>query len=162
MRIGIYPGSFDPVTNGHLDIVERASRLFDELRVAVGANPSKTTLFSVEERVNLLREVCAPFENVQVDRFDGLLVEYALSQNACAVVKGLRAISDFEYEFQQTQINRRLAADLDTVFVMTSTDYSYLSSSIVKEIVRYGGAIAGLVPDVVDRALRHKLKMGRD
>ena len=159
MRIAIYPGSFDPVTNGHVDIVQRAARLFDQVRIAVGVNPSKHALFSVEERVSLLQEVCAPLQGVVVDRFEGLLVEYALSQGASAVVKGLRAISDFEDEFQQAQMNRKLSEEIDTVFVMTSTEYSYLSSSIVKEIVRYGGSVSGLVPEPVERALRRKLEL---
>ncbi|MCA1595717.1 MAG: pantetheine-phosphate adenylyltransferase, partial [Chloroflexi bacterium] len=130
MRIGIYPGSFDPVTNGHVDIVQRAARLFDRVKVAVGVNPSKRIpLFELEERLALMEQVFAPYPSVQVDRFTGLLVEYALAQGACAVIKGLRAISDFEDEFQQAQMNRRLAPDIDTIFVMTSTEYSYLSSS---------------------------------
>ena len=158
MRLAIYPGSFDPVTNGHLDIVQRAALIFDQVRVAVGVNPSKVPLFDVAERLAFLEEVCAPFPNVRVDKFTGLLVKYALAHKACAVVKGLRAISDFEYEFQQAQMNRRISPEIDTLFVMTSTEYSYLSSSVVKEIVRYGGSVAGLVPDVVEQALRAKLK----
>lgn len=158
MRIGVYPGSFDPVTNGHVDIVQRATRLFDQVKVAVGVNPSKRIpLFELEERVALMEQVFAPYPAVQVDRFTGLLVEYALAQGACAVIKGLRAISDFEDEFQQAQMNRRLAPAIDTIFVMTSTEYSYLSSSIVKEIVQYGGTVTGLVPEVVEEALKRKL-----
>jgi pantetheine-phosphate adenylyltransferase len=158
MRVAIYPGSFDPVTNGHLDIIDRAARLFDEVQVAVGINASKSALFSLDDREEFLQEACRGKAGVQVDRFSGLLVEYALARRACAVIKGLRAISDFEDEFQQAQMNRRLAPEVDTVFVMTSTEYSYLSSSIVKEIVRYGGSVAGLVPDFVERALVQKLR----
>ena len=157
VRIAVYPGSFDPVTNGHMDTVQRAARLFDEVRVVVGLNAHKQPLFSADERVGLLEQVCAGIPNVQVDRFTGLLVEYALAQGACAIIKGLRAISDFEDEFQKAQMNRRLAPDLDTVFVMTSTEFSYLSSSVVKEIVRYGGSVSGLVPEVVQHALAEKL-----
>ena len=157
MRIGIYPGSFDPVTNGHLDTIERTTHLFDEVIVAVGVNASKAAMFTVEERMDLLRQVCSPFPNVRVDRFGGLLVEYALARKASAVIKGLRAVSDFEDEFQQAQMNRRLAPEIDTIFIMTSTDYSYLSSRVVKEIARYGGSVAGLVPEVVEKALKEKL-----
>ena len=159
MRIAVYPGSFDPVTNGHVDIAQRATRLFDRVKIAVGMNPTKrVSLFDLEERVALMEEVFAAYPSIQVDSFTGLLVEYALAQGASAVIKGLRAISDFEDEFQQAQMNRRLAPTIDTIFVMTSTEYSYLSSSIVKEIVRYGGSVAGLVPEVVEQALKRKLE----
>jgi pantetheine-phosphate adenylyltransferase len=159
MRIAIYAGSFDPVTNGHLDIVQRVAHLFDRLIVAVGVNPSKRNfLFEPDERVRLLEAACAPMANVTVDRFTGLLVEYALAQKACAVIKGLRAISDFEYEFQQAQMNRFLCTAVDTLFVMTSTEYSYLSSSVVKEIAGYGGSIKGLVPQAVEQAICNKLR----
>jgi pantetheine-phosphate adenylyltransferase len=156
-RVAIYPGSFDPVTNGHLDILARAARLFDEVRVAIGVNSAKRAVFDADERQRLLDIVCGGMPGVVVDRFTGLLVQYALSHGACAIIKGLRAVSDFEYEFQQAQINRRLCPEIDTVFIMTSTDYSYLSSSVVKEIARHGGAVAGLVPAAVEEALRLKL-----
>lgn len=137
MKTAICPGSFDPVTNGHLDIIGRAAEIFDEVIVAVGNNPGKRTLFTVEERVALLKTVLAEtgLDNVRVDHFDGLQVDYARAQNAQVIVKGLRALSDFEYEFQMALTNKKLAPELETVFMMTANEYAFLSSSLVKEIV---------------------------
>jgi len=152
-RIAVYPGSFDPVTNGHLDVIERASRLFDRVVVAVGRNAGKSALFAPEERVDLLREACAPWGNVEAVSFDGMLVGLARENGASVLIKGLRAVSDFEYEFQMALANRYLAPDIETLFLMTSAEYQFLSSSIVKEIARVGGDVAPLVPPVVARRL---------
>jgi pantetheine-phosphate adenylyltransferase len=157
MPDAIVPGSFDPVTNGHLDIIERASHLFANVGVAVAKNSAKTSLFSVEERIEMLQEVCAHLPNVSIGSFDGLLVEYAAQRGAGAIVRGLRAVSDFEYELQMALMNRRLYPGVETVFMMTGAEYSYLSSSIVKEIARLGGSVEGLVPDSVRQRLRDKV-----
>ena len=149
MRIAIYPGSFDPVTLGHLDIIRRASGLFDRLIVAVMHNQNKKPMFSVEERKEMLRLTTADLPNVEIESFGGLLADYAHSKNACVLVKGLRAVSDFEYEFQMALANRKLNAELDTVFLMTSSEYMYLSSSVVKDIAVHGGSVAGFVPDEI-------------
>ncbi len=147
MRIAIYPGSFDPVTLGHLDIIKRAAGLFDRLIVAVMHNQNKTPMFSVEERRDMLLKTTEGLENVEVESFGGLLAEYAKNKDACAIVKGLRAVSDFEYEFQMALANRKLNNELDTVFLMTSAEHMYLSSSMVKDIVTHGGRIEGFVPE---------------
>jgi pantetheine-phosphate adenylyltransferase len=150
--IAVYPGTFDPITNGHMDIITRGHRLFDEIIVALLGNPEKEPLFSVEERMEIIREVVAHLSNVRVESFEGLLVDYARSRNATAIVRGLRALSDFEYEFQMALMNRRLAPDLETVFMMPSETYSYVSSRLVKQVVRLGGDVGGLVPrEVIDR-----------
>jgi|SRR5579872_2129287 len=153
----IVPGSFDPVTNGHLDIIGRAAAMFDSVLVAVARNYTKAPLFSADERVDMLREVCAPWSNVGIDAFEGLLVNYAFERNATVIVKGLRAVSDFEYELQMALMNRRLNGNVETVFLMTGPEHSYLSSSIVKEIARLGGTVEGLVPQRVEELLRNKL-----
>jgi pantetheine-phosphate adenylyltransferase len=158
---GLCPGTFDPVTNGHLDIIERASRHFDRLVVGVLQNPSKAPLFSVEERVSLLKEVTAALEGVEVGSFSGLLVDYAKQQNASVIVKGLRAITDFENEMQMAQMNHRLG-DVETFFVSTNPNWSYLSSSLVKEIARLGGDVEGLVPPVVKERLLERLGEERE
>ncbi len=158
MRIAIYPGSFDPITNGHLDILERAMKLFDKVIITIARNSSKSPLFTEEERLELIRKVVAPFKSVEVDSFDGLLVEYARKQNAIAVVRGLRAISDFEYELQMALMNRKLSESLVTTFLMPNEKYTYLNSSIVREIARLGGNINGFVPPEVQQALEQKLK----
>jgi pantetheine-phosphate adenylyltransferase len=153
----LVPGSFDPVTNGHLDIIARAASMFDEVRVVVAQNASKSPLFGLAERIAMLEEVCRPYGNVTVETFDGLLVEYAERTEATVIVKGLRAVSDFEYELQMALMNRRLSKRVETVFLMTGAEYSYLSSNIVKEIARLGGAVEGLVPKSVEKRLREKL-----
>ncbi|NLM03948.1 MAG: pantetheine-phosphate adenylyltransferase [Clostridiales bacterium] len=157
MNIAIYPGSFDPITNGHLDIIDRASRIYDKLIVSVLQNPNKNPMFTLEERVKLIKEVVKSYDNVTIDSFSGLLIDYAKSQNANVIIKGLRAVSDFEYEFQMALMNRKLSSDIETVFLMTSSQYSYLSSSIVKEVASFGGCIRGLVPEVVQTAIFKKI-----
>ena len=152
----LVPGSFDPVTNGHLDIIERAANMFGSVIVAVARNNSKTPLFTTEERVAMLAESCAVWHNVTVETLDGLLVQYALDHEVAVIVKGLRAVSDFEYELQMAHMNRRLSRAVETVFMMTGSEYSYLSSSIVKEIARLGGSVEGLVPDHVGTRLQQK------
>jgi pantetheine-phosphate adenylyltransferase len=156
MNRAIYPGSFDPVTNGHLDIVERGCRLFDEVIVAVAANESKNPLFNIDQRLDMLHETTARFRNVVVTRFEGLLVDFARESEARAVIRGLRAISDFEFEFQMALMNRKLDASIETIFLMPKEDYTYLSSRIVKEIARLGGSVDAFVPETVARALREK------
>lgn len=156
MRRAIYPGTFDPITNGHLDIIERSARLFDEVIVAVLINAEKQPLFSIEERVEMIRLVNR-WENVQVDTFDGLLVEYAIKKNAQVIVRGIRAVSDYEYELQMALMNRRLEPRIETVFMMAAEAYSYLSSRLIKEVFRLGGSVKGLVPDVVEEKMRAKL-----
>ncbi len=150
------PGTFDPVTNGHLDIIERAGRHFDTVVVAVLDNPAKEPMFSVEERVSMLKEATAAFRNVEVSSFSGLLVEFAKERRAPVIVKGLRAVTDFEYEIQMAQMNRRLAG-VETFFMTTAPNWSYLSSSLVKEVARHGGDVSGLVPAVVGERLVDKL-----
>src|SRR5579872_5156764 len=157
MPAAIVPGSFDPVTNGHLDIIERAAHLFVHVTVAVAINSAKAPLFALEERVQMLEEVCSHLANVSVGTFTGLLAEYAQQCGARAIVRGLRAVSDFEYELQMALMNRRLCPGVETVFMMTGAEYSYLSSSIVKEIARLGGSVEGLVPDSVRQRLRQKV-----
>jgi pantetheine-phosphate adenylyltransferase len=152
----VCPGSFDPVTNGHLDVVERASRLYDQVTVAVLVNETKTGLFTVEERMDMLREVTPDLGNVTVDSFQGLLVDYCRDRSIPVVVKGLRAVSDFDYELQMSQMNNRLSG-IETLFVATNPDYSFLSSSLVKEVARWGGDVGGLVPDAVLARLRGRL-----
>ena len=152
----LVPGSFDPVTNGHLDIIERAANMFDAVIVAVARNNSKTPLFTMDERLAMLAESCAVWHNVTVATLDGLLVQYALDHDVAVIVKGLRAVSDFEYELQMAHMNRRLSRAVETVFMMTGSEYSYLSSSIVKEIARLGGSVEGLVPDHVGTRLQQK------
>jgi pantetheine-phosphate adenylyltransferase len=156
VRKAVCPGSFDPVTNGHLDIISRASDLFDEVTVAVLINKSKEGMFSVDERLEMLRIVAADYPNVKIDAFRGLLVDFCKAHGIPAIVKGLRAISDFDYELQMAQMNRSLAG-VETVFVPTSPEYSFLASSLVKEIATYGGDVSGLVPLDVLRRLRYRL-----
>jgi len=158
MRRAIYPGSFDPVTNGHLDVIERARKLFDEVVVAVAHNDEKQPLFSLEQRLDLLRETAGRIENVRISEFSGLLVEFARAQNAGAVIRGLRAVSDFEFEFQMALMNRNLNAAVETIFLMPKEEYTYLSSRIVKEIARLGGNVSSFVPGCVAKALTGKFR----
>ncbi|SCZ76939.1 pantetheine-phosphate adenylyltransferase [Acidaminobacter hydrogenoformans] len=158
MTIAIYPGSFDPVTNGHLDVIERASKLFDEVVVGVLSNSTKSPMFTAEERARLIEEAVQPFPNVRVDHFQGLLVDYVKSHQIDVIIKGLRAISDFEAEFQMAAMNRHLGQGTETVFLMTDVHYSYLSSSLVKEVFRFNGDIKGLVPDHVLEYMVKKLR----
>ena len=155
--IAIYPGSFDPPTNGHLDLIERGSKIFDQLIVAILRNLDKAPLFGLSERVLMLEAMTQDFSNVRVDTFDGLTVDYAAKVKAGAVLRGIRAISDYEYELQMALMNRKLQPNLETVFMMPAEQYSYLSSRLVREIAQLGGSIKGLVPDLVERRLREKL-----
>jgi pantetheine-phosphate adenylyltransferase len=155
-RTAIYPGSFDPVTNGHLDIIERGLKLFDAIVVAILHNPAKEALFTVEERKEMLEICLKNFRNVEVDTFDGLLVNYAAERNAQAILRGMRAVSDFEYEFQLALMNRRLNRKIETVFLMTGLRWIFTSSSIIKEAAGFGGNINGMVPPVVNEKLKEK------
>lgn len=154
--LAVFPGSFDPITNGHLDIIARSLSVFDEVVVAILMNPEKRPLFSVEERVDIIREAYRGDDRVRVDTFSGLLVDYAEKLGATVIVRGLRAISDFEFEFQMALMNRRLNPRIETVFMMPAESYSYLSSRLVKEVFQLGGKVTGLVPPVVERRLRDK------
>ena len=155
--LAIYPGSFDPVTNGHLDLIERGAKIFDRLIVAVLRNLEKAPLFNLEERVDMLREVTRPWPNVEVDVFDGLLVDYVRRRKARVILRGIRAVSDYEYELQMALMNRKLEPDIETVFLMPAEAYSYLSSRLVREIARLGGPLLGMVPPAVEQRLRTKV-----
>jgi pantetheine-phosphate adenylyltransferase len=158
MRLAIYPGSFDPVTNGHLDVIQRACTLFDELIIAVAFNDQKhkSTLFSIDERIALLRESCSELPRLRVVRLNGLLVDFAKQEKVVAIVRGLRAISDFEFEFQMALMNRKMEPTVETIFMMPKEEFTYISSRIVKEIARLGGNVQSFVPDCVVRALAKK------
>ena len=158
MTRGIYPGSFDPVTFGHLDIIERSAGIVDELVVAVLINSAKKSLFSVSERVKMLSELLEGHDNIKVESFDGLLVDYARSKEASIIVRGLRAVTDFEYELQIAQMNRTIYSEIDTIFLTTSLEYAYLSSSIVKEVASYGGDISHFVPESIIPKIYEKFK----
>ena len=160
MTIGVYPGSFDPVTNGHLDIIKRSASIFDRVIVAVTEDNNKVNLFSLQERYHLLREVTgnSHFENVSVEMFSGMLINYVREKEASAIIRGLRAVSDFEYEMQFALMNKKMAPDVETLFLTTSTEYSFLSSSIVKQVASLGGCVRGLVPPTVEDELILKYK----
>ena len=158
MRLAIYPGSFDPVTNGHLDIIERAAFLFDRVIVAVSLNPGKQPLFTGEERLEMLDAVTRPFKNVSTDSYRGLTVNFAREKNAQAIIRGLRAISDFENEFMMALTNKKLQAAVETIFLMTRAEYSFISSSAVKEVASFDGCVKDLVPPLVQQRLRDKYK----
>jgi pantetheine-phosphate adenylyltransferase len=155
--IAIYPGSFDPPTNGHLDLIQRGSKMFEELVVAILRNSEKSPMFSVAERLEMLRALTADLENVRIDTFNGLMVEYAKSIDAVCILRGIRAISDYEYELQMALMNRKLEPTLETVFMMPADKYSYVSSRLVREVAQAGGPVKGLVPEVVEQKLREKL-----
>ncbi len=159
IREAVYPGSFDPVTNGHLDIIKRALQMFDKITVAVVSKPNKPLLFNIQERIAMLEETVQDLSNVMVEPFEGLLVDYLRKKSISVVIRGLRAISDFEYEFQIALMNRNLNPDIETVFLMPSQAYTFLSSSLVKEIVGFGGRVEGLVPAVVEEKLRGKFSL---
>ena len=154
--LAVYPGSFDPLTNGHVDIITRGARLFDRIVVAILVNSEKAPLFSMAERVEIARAVFKEYANVEVDTFDGLLVDYVERRKARVIVRGLRAISDFEFEFQLALMNRRLNSEIETVFMMPAEQYSYISSRLIKEVFALGGRVHGLVPDMVETRLREK------
>ncbi|CAH2212853.1 pantetheine-phosphate adenylyltransferase [Tepidibacter aestuarii] len=159
-KIAVYPGSFDPITNGHLDIIKRASKLFDKLIVSVLYNSSKNSLFTFEERVELLKEVVKDLDNVEVDCFTGLLIDYCNDKKVNAIIRGLRAVSDFEYELQMAQMNRQLNQNIETVILTTSTKYSFISSSLIKEVAKFKGDISELVPNNVSEEVYKKLHGG--
>ncbi len=152
----VYPGSFDPVTNGHLNIIKRASNIFDEVIVAVFQNPNKEPIFSMKERVSLLEEVTSDFKKVKVDSFTGLTTNYVKTKKATAIIRGLRAVSDFEGEFQMASMNKELDSDIETIFLMTDSKYAFLSSSVVKEVAQFGGKMDNVVPRLVEKALLEK------
>ena len=160
MTAALCPGSFDPPTNGHIDVIERTSRHFERVIVAVIANPSKQALFSLDERREMLGSALAHVDNVEIDSFDGLLVDFARKKDVAVVVKGLRAVSDFEYELQMAEMNTALAPGLDTMFVTAKPAWAFLSSSLVKEVARFGGAVEGLVPEAVGAALKERFAAG--
>ena len=156
MKTAVYPGSFDPVTNGHIDVIERALKLFDRVIVAVGDNPGKKPTFSTEERVEMLKECTKDMKNIEIDAFSGLLLDFVKSKKSGIIIRGLRAVSDFEFEFQRALMNRVVDGDIETVFIMTKEDYVYLNSSIVKEMAMFDGNVNGLVPKIVEEKLKEK------
>jgi pantetheine-phosphate adenylyltransferase len=157
MRIAVYPGSFDPITNGHLNIIERATNIFDKIIVGVANNPKKSTLFSAQERIDMIKEVTKNLEKVKIQSFSELLIDFMKSNKASIIIRGMRAISDFEHESQLALMNKRLAPEIETIFMVTCSEYSYLDSSIVKEIASLNGCINQLVPEIVEKKLREKL-----
>ena len=159
-KIAVYPGSFDPITNGHIDVIKRASKVFDHLIVAVLVNDSKKSMFTLDERLDILKHIIDNLDNVSFDSFSGLLVDYCKEKQLSAIVRGLRAISDFEFELQMAQMNRQLYDETETVFFTTSEQYSYLSSSLVKEVAKFGGKIDGLIPDYAIMKMKQKLSRG--
>ena len=158
-KLAIYPGSFDPITNGHIDILERGCKIFDKVIVAILYNPDKAALFTVEERIAMLEISLNKFKNIEIDTFDGLLVDYAVKKNADAILRGMRAVSDFEYEFQMALMNRRLNREIQTVFLITGLRWIFTSSSIIKEAARFGGNIDGMAPEVVCKKLKEKFDL---
>ena len=156
MRTAVYPGSFDPATNGHIDVIERALKIFDKVIVAVGDNPEKKPLFSTKERMAMLRESTKHLKNLEIDSFSGLLIDYVKRKNSRIIISGLRAVSDFEFEFQRALLNRVVDNEIETVFIMTKEHYVYLNSSIIKEISMFGGNINGMVPGIVEKKLKEK------
>lgn len=161
MRIAIYPGSFDPLTNGHLDIVERSSHIFDKVILGIAINNNKQSLFSPKERLEMIRLEMAAYPQIEVEIFEGLLMHYAREKGAVAVIRGLRAVSDFEYEFQMSLMNKKLVPEIETVFLMTSAKNTFVSSSLIKQVMGLGGDIHGLVPDVIEKELLKKIKKGQ-
>lgn len=157
MKVNLYPGTFDPITNGHMDMIKRAVKFSDKLIIGVLNNPSKSPFFSVEERIKMIKEVTNGLGNIVVDSFSGLLIDYVKNNNINAVVRGLRATTDFEYEFQMTQMNTKLYSDMETIFLMTKSEFSYISSSLVKEIFTFGGNISDLVPPKVIYYMKEKV-----
>lgn len=160
-KIAVYPGTFDPITYGHIDLIKRASRIFDKVIVAVAHNQPKVTLFSVEERVAMLKAAVKGMENVAVDDFNGLVVDYVKKQGSCVMIRGLRMLSDFEYEFQMALTNRKLASDIETIFMMPHEEYSYVSSKLIKEAAMFGADLTKFIPKLCAEALKRKLKINK-
>ncbi|WP_040211664.1 pantetheine-phosphate adenylyltransferase [Clostridium polynesiense] len=158
MKVAVYPGSFDPITKGHLDIIERSSRIFDEVIVSVLINVDKNNLFTTEERVELIKKVVKPYKNVKVESFNGLLVNYMKEKQSNVIIKGLRALSDFEYEFQMALMNNKLDPSIETVFMMTNSQYSFISSSSIKQVAKFGGCLKDLVPDEIIKDILNKFR----
>ena len=158
MKTAVYPGSFDPITNGHIDVIERALKMFDKVVVAVGDNPGKNPLFSTEERIKMIKESTKHLKNIEIDKFSGLLLNYAKKRNSKIILRGLRALSDFEFEFQRALMNRKIDSDVETIFIMTKEDYVYLNSSIVKEIAMFRGNVKPFVPEAVEKKLMEKFR----
>lgn len=158
MEVGIYPGSFDPVTNGHIDIIKRSAKLVDVLIVAILQNNKKTSLFTIEERIKLIEESCKDIDNIQIETFSGLLVDFAKEKNANLIIRGLRALTDFEYEFQMAQMNKHLHSNMETIFLVTDVKYSFLSSSAIKEVASFGGSVCDFVPEIVAEKTLEKYK----
>ncbi len=157
MKTAVYPGTFDPVTNGHIDIIERALKLFDKIYVLVGENPQKATTFTAEERMDMLKEALKKHnKRIEIEHFDGLLLNYVKKKKSNVIIRGLRAISDFEFEFSRALLNREMDKNIETIFIMTKDDYAFLSSSIIKEIAMFGGSVKGFVPAIVEKKLRDK------
>ena len=157
-KTAVFPGSFDPITNGHIDIIERCHHLFDKIIIAVAFNPEKSGLFTLKERLEMIRAIYGSYENIIIDSFEGLLIDYARKVGANIIIRGLRAISDFEYEFQMALMNRRLDDNIDTIFMMPHETYSYVSSRLIKEVFQLGGSVEGLVPPIVEKKLREKFR----
>ncbi len=157
-RIAIYPGTFDPPTNGHVDIIKRGLKLFDKVIIGILHNPNKKFLFSVKERIEMLESILKDYSNVEVDTHDGLLVDYAVKRNAHVIIRGMRAVSDFEYEFQLALMNRRLNRDVQTIFLMTGLRWIFISSSVIKEAARFGGDVESMVPPIVNKKLKEKFR----
>ncbi|MBI5195699.1 MAG: pantetheine-phosphate adenylyltransferase [Nitrospirae bacterium] len=155
-RLAIYPGTFDPITNGHIDLIQRTLKIFDKVIVAVAPSPRKQPLFTLEERLALIKKAMAGFKGARAEAFDSLLVDYVKDSRGIAIVRGLRAVSDFEYELQMALMNRRLDTNIETVFMMPSEEYTFLTSTMVKEVASFGGSVKGLVPEAVEKALRRK------
>lgn len=158
MKTSVYPGSFDPVTNGHVDVIERASKIFEKVIIAVGDNPEKKPLFTIQERIDMIKEVTKNLKNVEVEGFEGLLLDFVKEEKSKIIIRGLRAVSDFEFEFQRALLNRKINGDIETIFIMTKEDYVYLNSSIVKEMAMFGGSVGKLVPRIVKEKLREKFQ----
>ncbi|GMR03291.1 MAG: pantetheine-phosphate adenylyltransferase [Thermodesulfovibrionia bacterium] len=157
-KIAIYPGTFDPITNGHIDLIQRTLKIFDEAIIAVASSQKKQPLFTVDERIELIKQSVKELKGARAEAFDSLLVDYAKSRKSIAIIRGLRAVSDFEYELQMALMNRRLNADIEIVFMMPSEEYTFLTSTMIKEVASFGGAVKGLVPDAVEKALKEKFK----
>lgn len=155
-KIAVYPGSFDPVTNGHLDVIERALKIFDKVIVAVGDNPEKRPLFTVDERIDMIKESTKNMKNVEIDSFTGLMLDYVKKRGTNIIIRGLRAVSDFEFEFQRALMNRKVNKDIETIFIMTKGSYVFLDSSIIKEMAMFGGCVKELVPKIVEKKLKEK------